>query len=599
VNRFARLTRYVLRQWPSLGAIVPLTIASAAIVALRPWPMKLLVDYALSGSEGPGSLEAVLGRLGLPSNPVTLVVLAAVASLGFSLLGSLLGAALSLAWAAGGQRMVHELGSDLFYRLQRMSLLFHGRTSVGDSLSRLIDDTWCVQSVTNGLLVAPLQQILTLAAMGVTAFALDPSLAALSLVMAPLLAGSASYFGGRLKRRARLERDAQSRVVSFVHQTLVSIPVVQAFNAEKRHQERFRHLARESVSLTRRGNLLNSKFGLVNSLITTSGTAVVLVLGGIRVLSGEITLGSLLVFLAYVRTMQEASQGLFKTFAKLKAAEASIDRVFEILETEDAVHEAPDARPLHARAEGHVRIEDVTFGYEPGRPVLRGISLEARPGETVALVGATGAGKSTLVSLLPRFFDPWHGRVTLDGLDVKQLRLASLRDNVSVVLQEDFLLPLSVAENIAYGRPGATEDQIEGAAEAACAGEFIRRLPEGYETILAESGRTLSGGERRRLAIARALLKDAPVLILDEPTSAVDARTEAELLQGMRRLIRGRTTFIIAHRLSTIRGADRIAVMDEGKLVESGTHEELMRLGGHYHRLYSTQLFDRASDGVA
>jgi ATP-binding cassette subfamily B protein/subfamily B ATP-binding cassette protein MsbA len=240
----------------------------------------------------------------------------------------------------------------------------------------------------------------------------------------------------------------------------------------------------------------------------------------------------------------------------------------------------------------------VSFGYEPSRPVLRDIWLDARPGETVALVGATGAGKSTLVSLVPRFFDPWAGRVTFDGVDVRELELKSLRAQVSLVLQEPFLLPLTVAENIAYGRPEAPREEIVAAARAAHAEEFIRRLPQGYDTVIGERGATLSGGQRQRLAIARALLKDAPVLILDEPTAALDSETEAGLLEALARLMRGRTTFLIAHRLSTIRGADRIVVLEAGQIVERGTHEELLAAGGAYHRFHALQ-FGGSTDGAA
>jgi len=236
-----------------------------------------------------------------------------------------------------------------------------------------------------------------------------------------------------------------------------------------------------------------------------------------------------------------------------------------------------------------VRLENVTFGYESARPVLKGVTLEAQPGEIVAIIGPTGTGKSTLVSLIPRFFDPWQGRVMIDGMDLRDVQLASLRKHVALVLQEPFLLPLTVAENIAYGRPEASRDEVVAAAVAASADGFIRRLPEGYDTVIGERGATLSGGEKQRISIARALLKDAPILILDEPTSALDAETEALLLEALDRLIAGRTTFIIAHRLSTIRNADRIVVMDDGQIIETGTHQELLAANGQYHRFHSLQ----------
>jgi ATP-binding cassette subfamily B protein/subfamily B ATP-binding cassette protein MsbA len=299
------------------------------------------------------------------------------------------------------------------------------------------------------------------------------------------------------------------------------------------------------------------------------------------------------VFLAYVRKIHVAAEALLKTYGTIKPVEASIDRVFEVLESRDEeVRDRPGARPLPERPEGRgveLRFEDVSFGYQPGRPVLSGVNLVARAGQTVALVGATGAGKSTLVSLIPRFADVWSGRITWDGTDVRDVKLAGLRAQVSLVLQEPFLFPISVAENIAYGCPDASRRQIVAAAEAANADGFIRQLPEGYDTVLGEHGNTLSGGERQRLSIARALLKDASVLVLDEPTSALDVLTEAEVVEAMRRLIAGRTTFIIAHRLSTIRGADQIAVLDAGHLVETGNHEELLQRSILYRRLHALQ----------
>jgi ATP-binding cassette subfamily B protein/subfamily B ATP-binding cassette protein MsbA len=381
--------------------------------------------------------------------------------------------------------------------------------------------------------------------------------------------------------------------LSLVQQTLAAIPVVQAFATEGRHAQEFRLLAVDAVAVSQRGILLKNAYGLVNGLILTVGTAIVLYVGGQQVLNGTLSLGSLLVFLAYLRSIQDACRGLLEIYARLKSAEANADRVFEVLEVEDRVRDAPGARPLPARPagkRGHVRLEGITFGYEPGRPVLKNVSLEARPGEVLALVGQTGVGKSTLVSLLSRFYDPWKGRVTLDGMDVRDVQLASLRAQVALVLQEPFLLPLTVAENIAYGRPAASRAEIEAAAIAAGAHGFIRRLSDGYDTVIGQRGSSLSGGEQQRLAIARALLKDAPVLILDEPTSALDAQTEALLLEALERLIEGRTTIIIAHRLSTIRRADRIVVIEDGQVLETGTHQELLAAGGTYHRLHTLQV---------
>jgi ATP-binding cassette subfamily B protein/subfamily B ATP-binding cassette protein MsbA len=326
---------------------------------------------------------------------------------------------------------------------------------------------------------------------------------------------------------------------------------------------------------------------------------VVLYFGGRRVLEGAMTLGGLLVFLAYLKTIQGASQGLLAVYGNVKSVEASIDRVSEVLDVEVGVTDAPGAARLGAATGASaVRWEGVTFGYEAGTPVLHDVTLEVGAGRMLALVGPTGAGKSTIASLVPRFFDPWAGRVLIDGRDVRGVRLADVRARVSVVLQEPFLLPLSIAENVAYGRPGASRAEIERAAVAANADGFIRALPGGYDAVIGERGATLSGGERQRLAIARAILKDAPVLILDEPTASLDAATEASVMDALATLTKGRTTIVIAHRLATVRRADAVAVVEGGRVVEHGTHEELMGRGGLYQRLNVLQFGVREGVGV-
>lgn len=599
MHRYGLLLRYPLRQWRSLIAIGSFTAGISATATLQPWPMKILVDYALGQA---AILPPVhLFEFNLTFTPPVLVVVAAVSNFGLYILNASLDIGLNWAWSTIGQGMVYELAEKLFYRLQRLSLLFHSQRTVGDSLIRLTGDAYCGYTLFSALLVSPLQYLLTLATISIVAWNLNPTLTLLTLAVAPIMGASTLVFGSRIKRRTKLSLEAQSRLTSFAHQTLTAIPMIQAFSRESYNTQHFNYLAVDAVKLSQRETLLKSAYGLANGCVTTVGNAIVLYIGGQQVLSRGMSVGSLLVFLAYLQSIQGAFRGLFGIYGSLKSVEANIDRVLEILDAKDGVQDAPHARllpVLPAGARGHVCIEKVTFGYEPDYPVLQDITLEAQPGETIALVGVTGAGKSTLVSLIPRFFDPWQGRVLLDGVDIRDVQLKSLRSQIALVLQEPFLLPLSVAQNIAYGRPEASHEEIVAAAKAAKADDFIQQLPQGYDTVLSERGAILSGGQKQRLAIARALLKDAPVLILDEPTSALDAQTEMLLLEALDRLMQGRTVFIIAHRLSTILRANRIVVLEQGKVLEMGTHQELLAASGLYKRLHSLQFSDPPQEVV-
>jgi ATP-binding cassette subfamily B protein/subfamily B ATP-binding cassette protein MsbA len=395
------------------------------------------------------------------------------------------------------------------------------------------------------------------------------------------MAVSTVWLGKRIRRSSTAVRQVEGEIQAHLHQTLTGIAVVQAFAQEDREDERFDEFVDRAIRARRKGVLFSSLTDLGTGAVSTLGTAVVLFIGAHRVLDGSLTVGALLVFVAYLNNLQSQMAAMMNAYRVWQGSGGQVDRVLDVLESPPEVRDAPSAARLPT-VKGDVRLEGVCFGYEPGRPILREVNLRAAPGQTLAIVGPTGAGKSTLVGLIPRFADPWQGRVSIDGYNVREVALIDLRRQVSLVMQEPFLFPISVAQNIAFGRPDAPREQILAAARAANAHEFISRLPSGYDTVIGERGATLSGGERQRLSIARALLKDAPVLILDEPTSALDAETEAQLLEALDRLMEGRTTFIIAHRLSTIRNADTIVLLDGGRVRECGSHEELMQLGGAY-----------------
>src|SRR5262245_34896465 len=399
-------------------------------------------------------------------------------------------------------------------------------------------------------------------------------------------------------QRSYEQHEIEGKSYAVVEETLSAIPVVQAFGREDHAEQRLRDVNAESIRAALATTAVQLRFKVLIGLTTTLGTALIFWVGATHVLDGTLTVGGILVFLSYLASLYAPLESLMYTSSTIQGAAGGARRVLEVLATEHEVSDAPGAVPVMS-SRGHLVLDKVTVGYEPGRPVLQGVSLEALPGQALAIVGATGAGKTTLVSLIPRFFDPWQGRVLLDGHDLRELQLKSLRRQVALVLQEPFLFPLTVAENIAYGRPEASRQEIEAAARAANAHGFIAALPDGYETRIGERGATLSGGERQRLSIARAFLMDAPVLILDEPTSALDAVTEQLILQALNRLMCGRTTLIVAHRLSTIRSADVIVVLEHGKIVEQGTHQELLESEGLYEQLHRLQTAKTEKDRTA
>ena len=582
-----RLMPYAKPYRGSLILVLGTMAAGVALEMLRPWPTKLLIDQVLGNQPISDQVRWMLDRLPGPSGTPGLLLWVCLSTVLIFLLGSLLTMVQTAVSTTMGQRMVYDLAADLFAHVQRLSLLFHTRRSLGDLVGRVTVDSYCLQVLIGTTLLPLFQSILKLTIMFAVMWRLEPTMTLFSLAVVPFLALLIYAFGGAMKERSRIRRDLEGQMMALVEQTLAGIPAVQAFTREDAESRRFRGFSEKAVHAYRRSVSVDMWFKLLVGLVMALGTAGIMWLGARYAQQGRVSPGTILVFLAYLASLYEPLNALVYTASLIQYAAANADRVLELLDTPADIRDTPDAKELSL--DGHVRYEAVSFGYG-AEPVLRGISLEAHPGEVIALVGPTGAGKTTLVNLLLRFFDPWQGRVVIDGQDVRQIRVACLRRQVAVVLQEPFLFPLSVAENLAFGRPDATREVIVAAARAANADEFIRRLTEGYDTVIGEKGSTLSGGEKQRLAIARALVKDAPILILDEPTAALDANTEELLLGALEKLMEGRTTFVIAHRLSTIRNADRILVLDHGGIVEQGNHADLMKRGGLYARLYNQQM---------
>jgi ATP-binding cassette, subfamily B, bacterial len=586
----ATLLRYAGRRWPAAAAVLALALLRVALDLLKPWPLKVLVDHALGAERAPAWLAGALSRLpGRAQEPGQLVGWCVAATVLVFLAGWAVTAAAAAANLSFGQRLAYDVGADLFAHLQRLSLRFHGRASVGDSLRRVTSDSASLGTMVQGALVPAVTSAATLAAMVGVLWRMDLALMAVALASVPPMVLAFRLYARPMMELSYRQQQIGGRMYGVVEQALTAMPVVQSFGRERHEEERLHRCAGEALEAAVDVTGVQLRFKVLVGLATAAGTAGILYLGGLEVLAGQRTVGEILVFLAYLAAFYAPLESMAYTSSTLQGAAGSARRVVEVLRSEPDVEERPAAAAL-PRSRGEVRLEDVSFGYDPGRPVLHGVTLSARPGETLALVGPTGAGKSTVAALVPRLLDPWRGRVLLDGNDVRDLRVADVRRNVAVVPQDAFLFPTSILENVRYGRPGASRGDVERAARAANAEEFIAALPEGYDTLVGERGATLSGGQRQRLTIARALVMDPPVLVLDEPTSALDAATEHLLWEALQRLMRGRTTIVIAHRLSTVRAADRIAVLDGGRVVQVGTHDELVARAGLYRELCETQL---------
>jgi ATP-binding cassette subfamily B protein/subfamily B ATP-binding cassette protein MsbA len=470
-----------------------------------------------------------------------------------------------------------------------LSLRFHDSTSVGDSIYRVAWDSYSIQAIFNSGLIPAVTAGVTLVGIGVILFMRDWMVAAAGLAVCVPLALLVRRLERPMSESSSAVHERESEITARVAETLGGIRAVQAFGRERYEDERFAGQARLSLKASLRLTVLQTASQTGVGVMLAAATALLIWVSAYRVMQGRLSAGDVVLTVAYVVMLFRPLEMLANTAAYLQSAVAGARRVLAILDQTPDVADAKDAVELPREVRGEIALRVVSFAYRAGEMVLRNVDLEIGAGMTVALVGASGAGKTTLVSLLMRFYDPASGSVLIDGHDLRKVTLASLRRNIALVLQEPVLFGSTIAENIAYGLGGATAEQIEAAATAAGAHEFVMELPHRYETRVGERGVSLSGGQRQRISIARAFLKDARVLIMDEPTSALDSATEGQLLAALEELKRGRTTIIIAHRLSTIRGVDRIVVMAKGEIAESGTHEELLAAGGEYARLYQLQ----------
>ncbi len=549
---------------------------------LKYWPVKWVIDNVIKvGPDGEVHWQT------LAMSPSQAALFAAVAMVIIYLLAGLLGFWRNYVSIEIGLKALLQLRTQLYSYLQYLPLHFHDRRRSGDSTFRVAYDSQAIQTFYNRGFDTIFGSVVTLLTTFVYMAAMDAVLAGVSLLILPLLWITIYLFSARVRRQTTTLQQEESDVLARASEGLTSIRIVHAFGQEEYEVREFEREARHSYAANLNLTITNAISTLAISGVMALGLSLVLYVATLHILEGRLTVGELTLFLAYVTMLYQPLEQLSYTAWALEGAAAGMQRVFEILDAEDSVPEMPGAKPM-PRAKGEIAFENVAFAYDADHPILRGISLSVKPGQTVALVGGTGAGKTTLLSLVPRFYDPNTGKVLVDGVDVSHVTKKSLRANISVVLQDTLLLSGTVLENIAYGRPDATRAEIQAAAEAAQAHAFIEKLPHGYETPVGERGVRLSGGQKQRIGLARAFLKNAPILLLDEPTSALDLETEAEIMETLKVLMRRYTTLIVTHRLSTIHHVDYIHVLEEGCVVESGTGPELLARQGVYARLWNS-----------
>ena len=575
---YRRVLRYYRPFFPQTVVGLLLSLIGVGLSLLKPWPFKIIVDDFLR----PGVTARGDWHTWIPALCLALIVI--------QFLWGLMNWASNYILVKVGLRALLKLRTDLYAYLQSLSLKYHDVRRSSDSSFRVAYDSQSIQTIYNKGFTGIFGSVITLIGTFAVMIRLDWQLTLLSLAIVPFIIAAIYFFAHRIRRESTFIQEHESAVLTQAQEGLSSIRMVHAFGREEFEVLQFHQRAQQSLQANLRLTLTNVNSALVISTLMVIGTAAMYYVGALHVLSGTLTLGTLLVFTAYLLMLYQPIESLTYTTWAMEGATAGAKRCFEVLDRPDDVVDSPNAIEIES-AKGAIGFNRVSFAYAEDRPVLHDVDLAVEPNQMIAIVGGTGAGKSTLLSLVPRFYDPSSGLVKLDGRDLREIKKKSLRAQIGIVLQDTLLFSTTVRENIAYGRPDASDEEITDAAKRAQADEFIRQMPNGYASTVGERGQQLSVGQRQRVGIARAFLKNAPVLLLDEPTSALDPTTEAAIMETIKELMRGRTTLIATHRLATIHDVDRIVVIDRGRIVEQGRGVELVARGGVYAKLFASGKF--------
>ena len=576
----------------AIAAGIAAVIGEGIANLLEPWPLKIVLDNVLRSRPIHGWLNRmILSTAG--ANKLSILEFATMAVLIIAVVGAACSYIEKFVTTSTGQWVMHDLRRALYAHIQKLSLTYHDQKQTGDLISRVTSDIDAIQSfITSGLLGALVNSLTLVGMVGVMLY-INWRFTLIALSVAPPLFLVVYTFTRRIKKAAREMRKKEGEIVSVIQEVLSSIRVVKAFAREDYEQRRLEEESLEGIEIAMRARSLKARLAPLVEIIVAAGTCLVLWFGARMALSGSLSAGSLVVFILYLGKMYKPMQELSKMTDTYSKAAVGYERIQEVLNTHGEVKDLPGAR-LAPALKGRIQFQRVNFSYRAGTQVLRDVSFEIEPGQVAALVGPTGAGKTTIISLIPRFYDPDSGRVKIDGYDVRTFKQKSLRQQISFVLQDTLLFHAPVWNNIAYGKPNASRSEILRAAALANAHEFIDKMPDGYDTMIGERGVTLSGGQRQRIAIARAIIRGSPILILDEPGSGLDAGTEKLVFEALDRLMEGKTSIVIAHRLATIQRADIILVIKDGAIVERGQHEELLKSRGVYSDLYELQVTAQA-----